>query len=116
VAALTGLAPTVAFTVTYSIPSRVDTACPTCGNWDEVGGTYEHDGEVHEVPTMWWMSFAQQPEKGDVVDVSLGPLWWHPVIERNDTAVLLLLLSLLALLPGAVLARRTYLPRPRRQP
>lgn len=109
--AITGLAPETPFTVTESIPSTPsDGNCPTCGNTDLVSGTY--DGQV--VTDMWWMTFDPLPEAGDVVPVSVGPLWWHPVVESTDTAVFLLLIALLPLLAGGLLAKMTYVPRRRR--
>ena len=114
VAALTGLAPEVQLTVTGSLDSVTGGTCDTCGHGDLVDGTYSYDGTEYAVRDMNWMSFAALPKRGDVVDVSRGPLWWHPIIERTDTAVFLLLYGLAPLLAGALLARATYLPRPRK--
>jgi hypothetical protein len=109
--ALTGLAPETPFTVTASVPSSPsDGNCPTCGNTDLVSGTYDD----RTVTDMWWMTFDPLPEAGDVVPVSVGPLWWHPVVEGTDTAVFLLLIALLPLLAGGLLAKMTYAPRRRR--
>lgn len=114
-AAITGLAPEVRLAVTESVPSTPsDGNCPTCGNTDLVSGTYDDGGTAHEVTDMWWMTWAALPEQGDVVAVSVGPLWWHPVVEGTDTAVFLLLIALLPLLTGALLAKMTYRPRPRK--
>lgn len=110
-AAMTGLAPEVRLTVTGSFPSTPSSgSCSSCGNNDMVSGTYE-GGAVHQ---MWWMTWAELPEKGDVVDVSVGPLWWHPVVEGTDTAVFLLLIASLPLLAGGLLAKMTCWPRPRK--
>jgi len=114
VAALTGLAPEVRLTVTGSLDSTAGDGCSTCGHGELVNGTYSYDGAEYEVSQMSWMSFAALPKRGDVVDVARGPLWWHPLIERTDTAVFLLLYGLAPLLTGAALARATYLPRPRK--
>ena len=115
VAALTGLAPEVRLTVTGSLHSASgDGNCSTCGHGELVDGTYSYDGAEYEVRDLHWMSFAALPERGDVVDVSRSPLWWHPLIERDDAAVFLLLVGLAPLLAGAALARATYLPRPRK--
>jgi len=109
--AITGLAAEAPLTVTASVPSSPsDGNCPTCGNTDLVSGTY--DGRT--VTDMWWMTFDPLPEVGDVVPVSVGPLWWHPVVESTDTAVFLLLIALLPLLAGGLLAKMTYVPRLRR--
>jgi hypothetical protein len=113
VAALTGLAPEVRLAVTGSLGSTAGDGCSTCGHGELVNGTYSYDGAEYEVRQMSWMSFAAPPERGDVVDVARGPLWWHPLIERTDTAVFLLLYGLAPLLAGAALAKATYLPRPR---
>ncbi len=113
--ALTGLAPEVRLTVTATLRAEASTAnCSSCGNGNLVDGTYERSGETVHVTDMRWMSFGTFPERGDVVDVSVGPLWWHPLIEGTDTGVFLLLIGLAPVLAGFALAKATYLPRPRR--
>ncbi|WP_181771793.1 hypothetical protein [Amycolatopsis pittospori] len=113
--ALTGLAPEVRLTVTATLRAEASTAnCTSCGNGNLVDGTYELSGETVRVTDMRWMSFGDFPERGDVVDVSVGPLWWHPLIESTDTGVFLLLIGLAPVVAGAALAKATYLPRPRR--
>jgi len=114
-AALSGLAPETRLTVTASFEATSGDGCATCGHGELVSGTYAVDGVEHQVSQMMWMSFGTRPDNGDVVDVSVGPLWWHPVIERTDTAVFLLLMGTAPLLAGAALARATYLPRPRKR-
>ncbi|RZQ64166.1 hypothetical protein [Amycolatopsis suaedae] len=114
-AALTGLAPEVRLTVTAASEGTAGSGtCTTCGSSDSVDGFYTHDGVTHEVTQMRWMSWDTLPEKDAVVDVSLGPLWWNPIIERADTAVFLLLIALAPLLAGTLLVRATYFPRPRK--
>ncbi len=112
-AALTGLAPEVRLAVTGSLDSATGGTCDTCGHGELVDGTYSYGGVEYQVTEMSWMSFAALPKRGDVVEASRGPLWWHPLIERTDTAVFLLLIGLAPLLAGALLTRATYLPRPR---
>ncbi|MEV6907896.1 hypothetical protein [Amycolatopsis sp. NPDC051071] len=113
--ALTGLAPEVRLTVTTTQRAEAGTAsCTSCGNGNLVDGTYELSGETVRVTDLRWMSFGTFPERGDVVDVSIGPLWWHPLIEGTDTGVFLLLIGLAPALVGLALAKATYLPRPRR--
>jgi len=110
--ALVGLAPTAEVTVTESFEGTAGD-CSSCGSNDHIYGTYEQDGVVHPVDT-GWMSFTRLPAKGEVVEVSLGPLWWHPVIEATDTAVFLILLAFLPLVLGYWLVRATFFPRPRK--
>lgn len=113
--ALTGLAPEARLTVTATLRAEAGTAsCTSCGNSNLVDGTYELDGEAHEVKDLWWMSFGTFPERGDVVDIAVTPLWWHPLIEGKDTGVFLLLIGLTPVLVGTLLAKATYAPRPRR--
>ncbi|MFI6301425.1 hypothetical protein ACIBCH_06140 [Amycolatopsis thailandensis] len=113
--ALTGLAPEARLTVTATLRAEAGTSnCTSCGNGNLVDGTYELDGETHEVKDLRWMSFGNFPERGDVVDISVTPLWWHPLIEGKDTGVILLLIGLTPVLAGALLAKATYRPRPRR--
>ncbi|WP_410656604.1 hypothetical protein [Amycolatopsis sp. lyj-112] len=113
--ALTGLAPEARLTVTTTQRAEASTSnCTSCGNGNLVDGAYELDGVTHPVTDLRWMSFGTFPERGDVVDVAVGPLWWHPIIEGDDTAFFLLLLGLAPVLAGTLLAKTTYLPRPRR--
>jgi len=115
-AAMTGLTPEVKLVVTGSFPSTPSSGnCSSCGNNDMVSGTYDDGGTVREVYQTWWMTWSELPAKGDVVDVEVGPLWWHPVVERTDTAVFLLLIALLPLLTGALLTKMTVWPRPRKK-
>ncbi|MFE6609391.1 hypothetical protein [Amycolatopsis sp. NPDC057786] len=113
--ALTGLAPEARLTVTATLRAEASTSsCTSCGNGNLVDGTYELDGETHEVKDLRWMSFGTFPERGDVVDIAVTPLWWHPLIEGKDTGVFLLLIGLTPVLAGALLAKATFAPRPRR--
>jgi hypothetical protein len=96
-------------TVTESYEGHADSTCSSCSSNDRIVATL--DGE--EITT-WWMSWSRLPEKGEKVDVSVGPLWWHPIVERIDTAVFLLLLGLLPLLTAAGLVKATNWPRPRK--
>lgn len=109
-AALTGLAPEVRLKVTDSFNS-IDHE----DAYDQVSGFYEVDGATHTVTDSRWASFTDLPVEGEVVRVHIGPLWWGPMVEAADTAVLMILLGLVPLLPGLMLARRTYLPRPPRR-
>ncbi|MEU4669052.1 hypothetical protein AB0F91_13975 [Amycolatopsis sp. NPDC023774] len=90
--------------------SRGRGSCTGSNDW--VRGTYVLDGETHDVSTEWVDTL---PAKGAVVDVEIGPLWWHPVFESSLAAVVTLLLALLPLLAGALLAKATYRPRPPRR-
>lgn len=113
--ALTGLAPEARLTVTATLRAEASTSsCTSCGNGNLVDGSYELDGETHEVKDLRWMSFGNFPERGDVVDIAVTPLWWHPLIEGKDTAVFLLLIGLAPVLAGSLLAKATFRPRPRR--
>ncbi|MFK0243607.1 hypothetical protein ACIQUM_02845 [Amycolatopsis azurea] len=113
--ALTGLAPEARLTVTATLRAEAGTSnCTSCGNGNLVDGTYELDGETHEVKDLRWLSFGNFPERGDVVDISVTPLWWHPLIEGKDTGVILLLIGLAPVLAGVFLAKATFRPRPRR--
>ncbi|MFC3449903.1 hypothetical protein [Amycolatopsis speibonae] len=113
--ALTGLAPVARLTVTATLLAEAGTSnCTGCGNGNLVDGIYELDGETHEVKDLRWMSFGTFPARGDVVDIAVTPLWWHPLIEGKDTGVFLLLIGLAPVLAGALLAKATYRPRPRR--
>ncbi|WP_410662987.1 hypothetical protein [Amycolatopsis sp. lyj-84] len=113
--ALAGLAPEARLTVTATLRAEAGTSsCTSCGNSNLVDGTYELDGETHEVKDLWWMSFGTFPDRGDVVDIAVTPLWWHPLIEGKDTGVFLLLIGLAPVLAGSLLAKATYAPRPRR--
>lgn len=109
-AALTGLAPEVRLKVTDAFDS-VDHE----DAYDKVSGLYEVDGTTHTITDSRWASFADLPMEGAAINVHIGPLWWHPMIEAADTAVYVILLGLVPLLPGLTLARRTYLPRPPRR-
>jgi hypothetical protein len=109
-AALTGLAPEVAVTVTQSYDAG-DATCDGCT--DLIDGEYEQDGLTHEIDGMWWMSFSRLPDRGETVDVAIGPLWWHPYIEHADAEVFMVLLSLLPLAAGGGLAKATFRPRQR---
>ncbi|WP_409489800.1 hypothetical protein [Amycolatopsis sp. cmx-11-12] len=113
--ALTGLAPVARLTVTTTLLAEAGTSnCTSCGNGNLVDGTYELDGETHAVKDLRWMSFGTFPDRGDVVDISVTPLWWHPLIEGKDTGFFLLLIGLAPVLAGTLLAKATYAPRPRR--
>ncbi|WET80259.1 hypothetical protein P3102_03130 [Amycolatopsis sp. QT-25] len=113
--ALTGLAPEARLTVTATLRAEAGTpSCTSCGSGNLVDGTYELDGGTHEVKDLRWMSFGTFPERGDVVDIAVTPLWWHPLIEGKDTGIILLLIGLAPVLTGALLAKATFSPRPRR--
>ncbi|MET7996525.1 hypothetical protein ABZU76_37150 [Amycolatopsis sp. NPDC005232] len=82
------------------------------GSSDWVRGKYVLDGTTHVVSTEW---IDTLPAKGDVLDVEIGPIWWHPVLESSLAAIYVLLVALLPLLAGALLAKATYRPRPPRR-
>lgn len=112
--ALVGLASTAEVTITESYEGQPGTgSCTSCGSNDRIIGTYVEDGVTHTVDT-GWMSFTRLPDKGEVVEISIGPLWWNPMIEAADTAVFLILFALLPLLLGYWLVRATFFPRPRK--
>ena len=111
VAALTGLAKEVSVKVTQSYDGG--TPCRRCHNEDAIDGTYQQDGQTHEIEGMWWMSFSRLPDTGETVTVAIGPLWWHPYIEHKDAAVFMLLIGLIPLLAGTALTQATFWPRSR---
>ncbi|MEV6902091.1 hypothetical protein [Amycolatopsis sp. NPDC051372] len=82
------------------------------GSNDWVRGRYVLDGTTHDVSTQW---IDPLPAKGDVLDVEIGPIWWHPVLESSRAAIYVFLVALLPLLAGALLAKATYRPRPPRR-
>ncbi|WP_239155560.1 hypothetical protein [Amycolatopsis sp. FDAARGOS 1241] len=115
VAAVAGVAPEVQLTVTAFAEGRSGCAgrSSSCNSsFPQVSGTYQLDGTTHDVTTSW---FGALPRRGDVLDVAIGPLWWHPVLENNRASVLTLLVGLVPLLLGAGLAKATYRPRPPRR-
>jgi hypothetical protein len=109
-AALTGLAPEVRMKVTEAFDSSGHEDAR-----DLVSGTYEADGVTHTVTDSHWSTFGDLPLEGSAINVHIGPFWWGPMIEAPDTAVFMILLGLVPVLPGVMLARRTYLPRPPRR-
>lgn len=109
-AALTGLAPEVRLKVTEAF-DNVDQEDAR----DLVSGVYEADGVTHTITDSHWSSWTDLPLKGTAINVHIGPFWWGPMIEAPDTAVFMILLGLVPVLPGVMLARRTYLPRPPRR-
>lgn len=116
VTALSGLAPEARLSVLESFEGHVDTTCSRNSSCTDsaprVHGTYELGGTTHEVTTDWYGSL---PNRGDVVDVAVGPLWWHPVLESDRASVITLLYGLIPLVLGAGLAKATYRPRPPRR-
>lgn len=82
------------------------------GSSDWVRGRYVLDGTTHDVSSQW---IDTLPAKGEVLDVEIGPIWWHPVLESSLAAIYVLLVALLPLLAGALLAKATYRPRPPRR-
>lgn len=111
--AVVGLAPEVDVTVTRSYEGSAATCSECSSDSDRIVGFYEEDGVPRPVATTW-MSFTRLPEEGEVVQVSLGPLWWNPVVEATDAAVYLVLLASIPLLLGRWLVRATFFPRPRK--
>lgn len=112
---LLGLAPEVSLTVTSAYSRSCTGGDSNCSSGDWVSGTYRADGETRSITQSRWMSFTEPPDKHDVIDVSIGPFWWHPMIERADAAIFLVLYGCLPLLAAAALFTITFFPPRRRR-
>lgn len=113
-----GLAPRVEFTVDRagSVSTSTCYSDGSCSSSPEylVDGHYDRGGSTRDVVDFRWSSWGAKPVRGDVVEVSIGPLPWNPMIEGRDIAAFLTLLGALALTIGYRLARATYFPKRKR--
>ncbi|UKD53921.1 hypothetical protein L3Q65_39550 [Amycolatopsis sp. FU40] len=114
-----GLAPEVPLTVLESDGGDPGRACGAnrtqiCGSRSPaVRGTYPLDGRTHEVVTGWVS--GELPERGDVVDVRIGPVWWNTVFQNTAAVVTTMLAALVPLLLGLLFFKTIFRPRePRR--
>lgn len=120
IAVLTRLAPQVEATVSGVNEGGTRHCVTTSGGMSctadraTVTGTYEEDGVSHEITADWPRN--DLPARGAVVEVAIGPFWGHPGYQVGSRyAVTDLLGSLIWLLPGLFLIKRTYFPStPRR--
>ncbi|WP_406640540.1 hypothetical protein [Amycolatopsis sp. WGS_07] len=120
VAAATGLATEVQLTVTDSTPGDHGRSCgglnrtQICDSQSPaVRGTYQDGGQTHEVVTTWHI--GQLPERGDVVPVRIGPIWWSTVFQNNDAVASTILVALLPVAVGLLFFKMIFRPRaPRR--
>lgn len=112
---LLSLAPEVSLSVTSAYSSSCTSGDSNCSSGDWLSGTYQVDGETRSITQSRWMSFTEPPGKHDVIDVSIGPFWWHPMIERTDTAIFLVLYGCVPLLVAAALVKITFFPSRRRR-
>lgn len=79
-----------------------------------LSGSYRLGGEVHQVDGSQWLGLARdRPQAGEAVDVAIGPVWWHPVIEGTGAAVELTVWGLVLLVGGLVLGKLMLLRRRR---
>lgn len=114
-----GLSAEVPLTVLESDRGDTGHACGAnrtqiCGSRSPaVRGTYQLDGRTHEVVTSW--SSGELPERGDVVDVRIGPIWWYTVFQNTTAVVTTMLGALVPLLLGLLFFKTIFRPRaPRR--
>ncbi|MFD2466847.1 hypothetical protein [Amycolatopsis silviterrae] len=120
VAAVAGLATEVQLTVTDSTAGDPGRSCgglnrtQICDSQSPaVRGTYQDGGETHEVVTTWHV--GRLPERGDVADVRIGPIWWNTVFQSNDAVALTILAALAPVALGLLFFKTIFRPRaPRR--
>lgn len=116
VLAVTGVAPQVQLTVT-DVKCDQSSSGDACG--DLVSGTYERDGERHTlVDENWlaWRSTTEPPVAGDVVEVRIGPLWWHPMIETTGVGIFLLIIGLGLVITSLLAAKLLFSVKPKASP
>ncbi|WP_154663677.1 hypothetical protein [Saccharomonospora iraqiensis] len=58
-----------------------------------VSGTYLFDGERHHLDRSSWGRPEPVPEMGEVVEISIGPVWPHPTMAGSGDAVRLFLFA-----------------------
>ncbi|SFN94964.1 hypothetical protein [Amycolatopsis rubida] len=120
ISVLTRLAPQVQATVTRVSEGGTRHCVTTSGGLSctedraEIEGTYKQDGSTHEITADW--NKSELPAPGTVVEVAVAPFWGHPGYQVGSVfSVVDLLGSLIWLVPGLFLIKRTYLPSvPRR--
>lgn len=119
VAAAAGLAAEVQLTVVDSTAGDAGRSCglnrtQICDSQSPaVRGTYLDGGKTHEVVTTWHV--GQLPERGDVVPVRIGPIWWHTVFQNNDAVALTILAALAPVVLGLLFFKMIFRPKaPRR--
>lgn len=108
VLAVTGIAPQVKLTVS-GVACDPTSDGNTCG--DLVSGTYEWGGHVHRLDEEKWLAW-RDVEVGDVVDVSIGPLWWNPMIETVGVGIFLLLTGIVLVAIGLLAAKFLFRLKP----
>lgn len=116
VLAVTGVAPQVQLTVT-DVKCDQNSNSDACG--DLVSGTYERNGERHTlVDETWlaWRSTTEPPVVGDVVEVRIGPLWWHPMIETTGVGIFLLIIGLGLVITGLLAGKLLFNLAPKASP
>ncbi|MGW4397538.1 hypothetical protein ACWEHA_19825 [Amycolatopsis nivea] len=119
VATAAGLAAEVKLTVVDSAAGDAGRSCglnrtQICDSRSPaVRGTYQDGGETHEVVTTWHV--GQLPERGDVVPVRIGPIWWHTVFQSNDAVALTMLAALAPLALGLLFLKMIFRPKPPRR-
>ncbi|MGW4397534.1 hypothetical protein ACWEHA_19805 [Amycolatopsis nivea] len=120
IAVLTRLAPQVPAIVTRASEGGTRHCVTTSGGMSctadraEIDGTYEQDGSTREITADW--NKSELPAPGTVVEVAVGPFWGHPGYQVGSAfSAVDLLGSLIWLVPGLLLLKRTYFPSvPRR--
>ncbi|WP_409466894.1 hypothetical protein [Amycolatopsis sp. GA6-003] len=119
IAAAAGLASEVQLTVTDSTAGDRGRSCglnrtQICDSQSPaVRGTYPAGTQTREVVTTWHL--GQLPERGDVVPVRIGPIWWNTVFQNNDAVALTILAGLVPVALGLLFFKTIFRPRaPRR--
>ncbi|GAB3380479.1 hypothetical protein [Amycolatopsis echigonensis] len=119
IAAAAGLASEVQLTVLDSTAGDAGRSCgpnrtQICDSQSPaVRGTYEDSGQTHEVVTTWRV--GQLPERGDVVPVRIGPIWWNTVFQNSDAVASTILVALLPVALGLLFFKMIFRPKaPRR--
>ncbi|WP_167668550.1 hypothetical protein [Saccharomonospora xinjiangensis] len=59
----------------------------------KVSGTYIFNGEKQTIDNAWWGGDGIVPDRGEVVDMWVGPLWPYPALTGNWDAGRLLLFA-----------------------
>ncbi|MBB1153097.1 hypothetical protein [Amycolatopsis dendrobii] len=120
VAAAAGLAGEVQLTVVDSTAGDRGRSCgglnrtQICDSQSPaVRGTYQDGGQTHEVVTTWHL--GRLPERGDVIPVRIGPIWWNTVFQNNDAVASTILFALVPVAAGLLFFKMIFRPRePRR--
>ncbi|WP_051165965.1 hypothetical protein [Amycolatopsis orientalis] len=119
IAAAAGLASEVQLTVLDSTEGDPGRSCGPNGTQicdsqpPAVRGTYQDGDQTHEVATTWHL--GQLPERGDVVAVRIGPIWWNTIFQNDDAVAATILVALIPVALGLSLFKMIFRPNTSRR-